>query len=190
MAAVNFIIPIMLIMSLTNAQDDSTGTSNYGNISNCIRKYRDLHSYVLRNEDLIDSLTELYFETGRTFTEFVRITYKFTVLLPVDNHSSSNNATDYDDEDSEFACIDSQKEFIWSSSALYLLGPEPLFWLTLFAVHVTESGITIHLPCLCSNAYDDLLSRLTYLVSSYVSKLRISYIIAGKFGDLRETNCP
>ena len=168
MAAVNFILPIMLIMSLTNAQDISNGANNYGNISNCIRKYRDLQSYVLSNEDLIDSLTELYFETGKTFTEFVRITYKFTVLLPVDNYTNgnSNSATDYDNEESEFACIDSQKEFIWSSSALYLLGPEPLFWLTLFAVHVRESSITIHLPCLCNDVYDDLLSRLTYLVSS------------------------
>ena len=121
----------------------------------------------MNNEGLIDSLTELYFETGKTLTEFVRITYNFKILLPVDYQSnlSSNNATYYDNEDIEFVCIDSQKKFIWSSSALYLLGPEPLFWLTLFAVHVPESGITINLPCICSDVYDDLLSRLTYLVS-------------------------
>ena len=51
---------------------------------------------------------------------------------------------------------------------LSMLGPKPLLWLTLFAVHVRESSITIQLPlCLCSEAYDELLSRLTYLVSSY-----------------------
>ena len=61
---------------------------------------------------------------------------------------------DYDDDDDgegELICIDDQKKFIWSSSALYLLGPKTLFWLTLFAVHVRESSITINLPCLCSD---------------------------------------
>ena len=74
---------------------------------------------------------------------------------------------DYDDDDDgegESICIDDQKTFIWSNSALYLLGPKTLFWVTLFAVHVHESSITINLPCLCSDVYEDLLSRLTYLV--------------------------
>lgn len=154
------------MLSLANAQDygeignDDSGANNYGNNSNCISKYRDLQSYVLNNDDLMDGLSELFFETGKTITEFVRITYRFKILLPADNLTNNTNNT-YD----EFVCIDNQKTFIWSSSALYLLGPKALFWQTLFAVHVQESSITINLPCLCNNAYDNLLPRLTYLVS-------------------------
>ena len=158
------------MLSLSNGQDydkrgnDDSGANSYVNNSNCISKYRDLQSYVLSNEDLMDDLIELFFETGKTLTEFVRITYRFKVLLPVGNHT--NNTTDtYNNNDTEFACMDNQKTFIWSSSALYLLGPEPLFWQTLFAVHVQESSITIDLPCLCNDAYDNLLPRLTYFVS-------------------------
>ena len=175
MAAVFFMFAIMSIMcSTSNGQDyvDSDNENNeadkYGNISSCIRRYKDLELYVLSDEDLMDSLTQLYFETGKSLTEFVRITYKFKILLPVGNCSnniSDNIAIDYENENGGFACIDSQKKFIWSSSALYLLGPEPLFWLTLFAVNVLESSITINLPCLCSDVYEDLISRLTYLVS-------------------------
>ena len=113
----------------------------------------------------MDDLIELFFETGKTLTEFVRITYRFKVLLPVSNHANNSTDTNNDDDDDEFTCMDNQKTFIWSSSALYLLGPKPLFWQTLFAVHVQESSITINLPCLCNEAYDNLLPRLTYLVS-------------------------
>ena len=163
-----FVYTIML--SLANAQDygesgnDDSGAITYSNNSNCISKYRDLQSYVLNNEDLMDNLIENFFETGETLTEFIRITYRFKVLLPVSNHTSNSTDT-YDDDDDEFTCMDNQKTFIWSSSALYLLGPKPLFWQTLFAVHVQESRITITLPCLCNDAYDNLLPRLTYLVS-------------------------
>ena len=85
------------------------------------------------------------------------------------NHTTNDtkyydNDNDGDDGEGELICMDDQKKFIWSSSALYLLGPKPLFWLTLFAVDVRESSITINLPCLCSDVYEDLLSRLTYLV--------------------------
>ena len=111
----------------------------------------------------MDDLSELFFETGKTPTELVRITYRFTILLPTDNSTNStNNDTrsynDVNDDDGKFICIIDQKKFIWSSSALYLLGPKPLFWLTLFVVHVRESSININLPCLCSDVYDDLLS--------------------------------
>ena len=124
-----------------------------------------MEEHILNNKDLMDNLIEVYFKTGKTHAEFVIITYKFKVLLPPTN--STNNTISYagNDSDHEFTCVDSQKKFIWSSSALYLLGPKPLFWFTLFAVNVHESSITIDLPCLCSDAYDNLLSRLTYLVS-------------------------
>lgn len=171
-----FFFMFAILLSLANALDDverdndnNDEAGGYSNSSSCISKYRDLESYVLNNEDLMDELTELFFKTGKSSTEFVKITYKFQILLPVNNNTNITNGVRYYDDDDdngdgEFTCIHNQKNFIWSSSALYLLGPKPLFWQTLFAVHVMESSITIHLPCLCSDVYD-LLSRLTYLVS-------------------------
>ena len=171
-----------VMLSFTNAQDyyvesddDGNETNSSGNSTDCIRKYRDLQSYVLNNEDLINELTELFFETGKAPTKFVRITYKFQILLPVGNYTNDTNVTLYDDDgaddyyydDNEYSCFNAQKIFIWSISALYLLGPAPLFWQTLFAAYIPESSITIHLPCLCNDAYDNLLPRLTYLVCMY-----------------------
>ena len=169
-----------IILKFANAQDyvesndDGYDANSSVNSTNCIRKYRDLQSYVLNNEDLIDELTELFFETGKAPTKFVRITYKFQILLPVGNYTNYTNETQYDDDDDydyddydddddddddddEYSCYDAQKIFIWSISALYLLGPAPLFWQTLFAAYIPESSITIHLPCLCNDAYDNLL---------------------------------
>ena len=163
MAVPLFIFAVMLSLSSAEHYFESNEINSYGNISNCIGKYMDLQMYVLNNEDLIGNLTEVYFKTGKPPTEFVKITYKFKVLLPVAN-STNNTAMYYGNDDDEFTCVENQTKFIWSSSALYLLGPKPLFWLTLFAVNIRESSVTIHLPCLCSDVYDDLLSRLTYLV--------------------------
>ena len=161
-----------IILSLSKAQEyfesGNEISYNYSNNSNCIGKYGDLEKYILSNKDLIDNLTEVYFKTGETHAEFVKITYKFKVSLPA---NSTNDTISYGNDDGElveFTCVDNQKKFIWSSSALYLLGPKPLFWLTLFAVIVPESSVTVQLPCLCSDAYDDLLPQLTYLVSCIV----------------------
>ena len=148
-------LAILLCFISTNAQGEE---GSYGDISNCIGKYRDLQTYILSNEDLMDDLTEVFFKTGKAPTEFVRITYEFQIFENNTNSSAFNN-------DDELTYVDIQKKFIWSDSALYLLGPEPLLWLTLFAVNARKSSITIHLPCLCNDAYDDLLPRLTYLVS-------------------------
>ena len=168
------------MLSFINAQDyvesdDDPGVNSYENTTSCIRKYRDLQSYVLSNEDLIDELTELFFETGKAPTKFVRITYKFWILLPVYNYTNNTNVTLYDDN--MFSCFDTKKVFIWSISALYLLGPAPLFWQTLFAAYIPESSITIYLPCLCNDAYDNLLPRLTYLVCSYVYHVLVNVCI-------------
>lgn len=170
--SVSFFVFAIIIISLANAQanaecdNNSNVPNSYDKISSCLRKYKDLQSYVLNDDDLLDNLTEVFFKTGKVLTRFVKITYKFQILLPVDNSTNSTNDVTlyYGNDSSEVSCIDKQKMFIWSSSALYLLGPKPLFWLTLFAVFVPETSITIQLPCLCSDAYDDLLSRLTYLV--------------------------
>ena len=157
MLAPFFIFTITL--SLANTQDHVESVNNdneangYGNSSSCINEYRYLESYVLNNEDLMGELTERFFKTGKSFTEFVKITYKFQIFLSVDNTNNTNDTRYYDnnDDDGEFKCISDQKKFIWSTSALYLLGPKPLFWQTLFAVHVTSSSIIVHLPCLCND---------------------------------------
>ena len=71
-------------------------------------------------------------------------------------------------------CSSQQNTYIWSEAALYLLGPRALYWCTLFAVDLHEVDVTIELPCLCSEAYNSLLSRLTYLVCiCYNNKLCI-----------------
>ena len=166
-------LAILLSFTSTNAQD---GIDSNGNSSNCIGKYRDLQIYILSNEDLIDNLTEVFFKTGKAPTEFVRITYEFQTLLSIDNHTNNTNIStiNYDNNnDDELIYVDIQKKFIWSNSALYLLGPEPLLWLTLFAVNVRQSSITINLPFLCNDAYDDLLPRLTYLVSVQLCLIKI-----------------
>ena len=176
---------LLLSFAQISAQEDAHGDYEGGNnsIISCIRKYRDLEAYVLNTEDVMDNLTETFYKTGKPSTEFVKITYKFKVLISVDKNIS-NDSTEtyyyyYDDDDDidgdKYACVDDQRLFIWSSSALYLLGPGPLFWLTLFAVHVPENDLTVHLPCLCDTAYGDLLSRLSYLVRknnySYVANI-------------------
>ena len=53
-------------------------------------------------------LAELFFKTGKSFTEFVKITYKFQILLPVDNPNNTND-TDDNGDDGEFKCISDQK---------------------------------------------------------------------------------
>ena len=159
-----FIFAIML--SLASAQEcgENGNESNHSEINNCIKKYRDLESYILSNKDLMDNLTQNFFENRKISSEFVRITYKFQILLPIDNSNNDTNII-YGNGDDKYACIDRDRDFIWSSSALYLLGPEPLFWQTLLSINIHISKITIHLPCLCNDNYDYLLSRLTYLVS-------------------------
>ena len=161
------VLPFILIIFLSSCDGQSNGKmsiQNNDNISNCTGKYRDLQMYVLNNKDLMDNLTEVFFETGKPPTEFVRITYRFKALI------TNTNTTYYDNHDGEFELqyIDKQKKFIWSSSALYLLGTKPLFHQTLFAVYLQALDITIDLPCLCSHVSDDLLSRLTYFVSVYM----------------------
>ena len=180
---------IMILLNITNALEnaDYEESNNFINAS-CISKYRDLEAYVLNSKDVMDNLTETFFKTGRPLTQYVRITYIFKVSLSSSSSNITNNYTieyhedvdtnssddddyyydyDNDNDNDEYKCTDDQTEklFIWSSSGLYLLGPKSLFWMTLFAVHVAEEEVTIHLPCLCELNYDNLLSRLTYFVS-------------------------
>jgi len=137
------------------------------NCSDCISTYRDLESYFLNQRDQVDILTETFFSTGQGVAKFVRITYNSYI-------SESNNFTNNFTEDDIINCTMRQSLYIWSDSPLYLLGPEPLFWFTLFAVNIPEAKVAIDLPCLCKEDHDRLLSRFTYLVRNY------NYAIAGK----------
>ena len=178
----------LLLLNITNAQElEDSEYDGAGNTS-CISKYRDLEAYILNNKDLMDNLTDTFFKTGKPSTEFVKIDYKFKILMNAGNNASYNITNDttayFDDDELELTCINDQRLFIWSSSALYLLGPEPLFWMTLFAVHVPENTLTIQLPCLCNNTYNHLLSRFTYLVrNNIIYRIHASYIILKCFLD-------
>ena len=132
-----------------------------GNCSECISQYRDLEEYILNSTDLLDKVKETFFKTGRHVSKFVYITH----IVKIGISSSQSNNTDLDDVDAGINCIDHQTVYIWSESPLYLLGPKPLFWFTLFAINVHETSVTIELPCIYGDVYYDLLSRLMYLVS-------------------------
>ena len=158
------LLVLVLLVTLVNlchaqefAEDDYNcdDTGNCSDVTNCIAQYSQLDSYILNNKDLLRQLTESFFKTGDGASQFVKLTYKFQVY-------DRGNTTE--DDDIVINCTNSQTTYIWSTSVLYLLGPRPLLWLTLFAVIVPEASVTIELPCFCTDSYTDLLDRLTYLV--------------------------
>ena len=127
---------------------------------NCIGQYADLEMYVMNNKILVEKLAETFFSsetatfiTGRGASEFVKITYNF---------QTSNIKQSVEERVTN--CSAQQSTYIWSQTVLYLVGPEALYFNTLFAVNIQEVDVTIELPCLCNDVYDSLLSRLTYLV--------------------------
>ena len=126
--------------------------------ANCIAEYIDLEKYVMNNENLVEKLAETFFTTGRAAAAFVKITYNFRTCYNNVNQPATDNISN---------CSSQQNTYIWSETALYLLGPRAMFWYTLFAVSIREVDVTVELPCLCGDAYNDLLSRLTYLVCIY-----------------------
>ena len=128
--------------------------------SRCIGQYSQLDLYILNNKTLLRIFTETFFKTGERASQFVKFTYRFRI---------SNGNIDSGDDPSN--CTNHNTTYVWSKSALYLLGPRPLFWLTLLAVNVPEASATIDLPCLCSHAYTNLLARLTYLVCELIAIL-------------------
>ena len=133
----------------------------------CIKQYNDLEMYVMNNKTLVEKLAATFFTsqtatfvTGRGASQFVKIIYNF---------QTSNGKLSVEGNDTN--CSARQSSYIWSEAVLYLVGPEALYWCTLFAVNIHEVDVTIELPCLCNDVYDDLLSRLTYLVRSYTHLL-------------------
>jgi len=153
---------IITHLSICNTQEVATGDKGYDDAGNssvcsrCIKEYNELDSYIINNTVLLRELTAAFYRTGKPPTEYVKIIYNFEAC----NQTGVNNTA--------VNCTSRQTKFIWSTTVLYLLGPKPLFWLTLFAVVVPEYGITVELPCLCWDEYSGLLDRLTYLVREQI----------------------
>ena len=151
---------VLLLFSLPcfcSAQVDGSGifcdeSGNCNETASCIGNYRELERYVKGNREIIEKLKHAFFTTGEAPSKFVKLSYNFQVL------NSTNNSMDY------VECSNHTSMYIWSESALYLLGPRTLVWFTFFAISTPEINTIIELPCLCHDAYSDLLSRLTYMV--------------------------
>ena len=160
------IIVIVCFISLLNIyntqevidnNENCDETRNYTTVSQCISKYSELDSYILNNEELLRQIVETFFDTGKFPSTYVKITYNYlsSTLTNGSNDTVDNNNTN---------CTTNQTTYIWSESVLYLLGPKPLFFLTLFAIDIPEATLNIKLPCLCENVQFELLDRLTHLV--------------------------
>ena len=161
MATLLFMLLFLFLQCFCNAQEVIGSGMDYGdgetaccneNVS-CIDNYRDLELYVKGNIELIEGLKSVFFYTGEAPSKFVKLLYNFKV---------SNNVNDSFELTEN--CSNHTSKYIWSDSALYLLGPQTLAWFTFFIVDVPEISATVDLPCLCHNDYDSLLSRLTYMV--------------------------
>ena len=134
---------------------DFDGTVDCNENISCIYNYYDLELYVISNKEVIEGLKSAFFYTGEAPSKFVKLLYNYEVYY----HTN-------DTAESVGDCFNSTSKYIWSDSALYLLGPQTLAWFTFFAVDTPEITTTIDLPCLCYDDYNSLLSRLTYMVCS------------------------
>ena len=132
-------------------------TGNCTRVSHCISKYSELNSYIVNNDEILRQLVETFFDTGKAPSKYVKITYNYlsSTLTNGSNDIVDNNITN---------CTSHQTTYIWSESILYLLGPKPLFLLTLFAIDIPKATLSIKLPCLCEDVQFELLGRLTHLV--------------------------
>ena len=65
-------------------------------------------------------------------TEYIKITYMFQIP------SSDEDET----------CVPIERNYIWSTSPVFLLGPKALFWLSLFSISVNEESVAIRLATL------------------------------------------
>ena len=64
----------------------------------CIRDYGELESYVTNNKTLLRKLTETFFITGKSPSDFVKLNYNFQSL------SQENSTNDTTFEDKDFYC--------------------------------------------------------------------------------------
>ena len=136
--------------------DDGTGCDETRNCSEitpagCIKYYKELELYVTGSTVIIEELKSAFFFTGDYPSKYVKLIYNFQVSLSGTNSTGTVN------------CVNQTSLYIWSESALYLLG-DALVWSTFFALDISGYRITIDLPCLCHDEYSELLSRLTYMV--------------------------
>ena len=128
--------------------------------SHCFKEYSQLDLYILKNKTLMRDFTETFFRTGKSPSRFVKITYHFQ-SCEMSRVDQSNKIMD----NGTINCAYQETTYVWSESMLYLFGPKPLLWLTLFAVITPEVDAVIELPRLCRNEEFYLMDRLTYLVS-------------------------
>ena len=148
---IGLIVPLAYCSNIEIANDESTncyGIVNCSECTTCIRDYVELESDILRSA---------FFSTGQVPSSFVRINYDF-------HASDLSNVIDNITENSS-NCYHHQELYFWSSSSLLLFGPQPLLYLTMFAVNVPEQAVTIPLPYLCKDTYSSPLSELTYQVN-------------------------
>ena len=151
-----------------SCNDSANETECCTNDTKCIGQYIDLEMYILNNKTLLDKLTETFYTAEGVVSDFVKITYNF----------QTNNGRK-SEKDSTTNCSIQQITYIWSENDLYLLGPEVVFWLTIFAVNIHEADVTVDLPCLYSDVYHSLLDRLTSLVC--IINYIVSYIYVHVF---------
>ena len=140
---------------------ESYSVSEERSCSQCFKQYSELDLYVLRNKELIRNFTETFFRTGKNPSRFVTITYNFQSCEQTSVRLNQSNDIM---ENETIHCTFQETTYVWSESILYLFGPKPLLWLTLFAVMTPEENAVIELPCLCGNEKFYLMDRLTYLV--------------------------
>ena len=160
--AMLWMILLILACGFCNSQEFSNscnGTEGCKGVTNCIRDYIDLEIYILNSRSIVETLARTFFTTGKVVSKFVKITY---------NIQTSNGIQSVDEGITN--CSHQQNTYVWSKTALYLLGPKALYWFTLSAIHIDEVDVEIELPCLCNDVYTSLLSRLTYLVRVYDNK--------------------
>ena len=124
---------------------DCSNTMNCSQPASCISDYDLLESYVQSNKSLISNLAQAFYRTGRSPARFVRITYNFQVPS---NLNDSNGNDSFADSIKVDTCSSIQRIYYWSTSPIYLLGPKPLRYLTLFATILQEEDVIVELPCL------------------------------------------
>jgi len=134
---------------------DDEPTTCDGNCT-CIRDFAELQSYIVENKTVLNRIVETFLKTGKVLSNFVKIQYDFEISENIINETT---------DEKDVICAKHRDVYFWSSSPLYLLGPKPLFFSTLFAVDVAEENVTISLPCLCKDVHGSFLSRLTYMVN-------------------------
>jgi len=83
----------------------------------CTSNYETLEAFVRADDKQIATLARNFYRTGEDPTEYIKITYLFQIP-----------SSDPDDNDD--ACVPIERDYIWSISPVFLLGPRALFWLS------------------------------------------------------------